>query len=69
MPKVRMYFDVNKDLYHKFMECYRTAHKQNKDITKSDFFEVILYSWLVTIDQLSEELKRKLEEEKKEDEH
>lgn len=65
MPKVRLYFDVRKDLADNFKEIFELARENDKTITRSDMFELILYNWLIMIEKTSKLVQEKLKEEKK----
>lgn len=65
MPKVRLYFDVKKDLADHFKEIFELARENDKTISRSDMFELILYNWLITIEKTSKLVQEKLKEEKK----
>ena len=65
MPKVRLYFDVRKDLADHFKEIFELARANDKSISRSDLFELILYNWLITIEKASKLVQEKLKEENK----
>lgn len=64
MPKTRLYFDVEKRLADYFKEIFELARANDKTISRSDMFELILYNWLITIEKTSKLVQEKLKEEK-----